>query len=57
MRQLMKTIQEFIIGSAVFLMIDRAARILSARMAPDKVLQVELMTLGFVILIAWKVFA
>ena len=38
-------------------MIDRAARILSARMAPDKVLQVELMTLGFVILIAWKVFA
>ena len=53
----MKTIQEFIIGSAVFLMIDRAARFLSARMAPDKELQVELVTLGFVILIAWKVFA
>lgn len=56
----MKTIQELIIGSAVFMMIDRAARILSVRMAPtdnERILQIELVTLAIVVLIAWKVFA
>jgi hypothetical protein len=59
----MKTIQELIIGSAVFLMIDRGARILSNYVTSkgqdetQKVsLRIELVILVLVILIAWKVF-
>ena len=57
----MKTVQEFIIGSAVFLAIDRGARVISSRVVsegePQKFsLHIELLILVFVILIAWKVF-
>jgi len=55
----MKTVQELVIGSAVFLIIDRGARILSHRIShteDNPNLHIELMILAFVVLIAWKVF-
>jgi len=57
----MKTLQELVIGSAIFLVIDRAVRLISARIAArgDKStrlasLHVEILTLVLVMFIAWK---
>jgi len=59
----MKTVQEIIIGSAIFLIIDRGARLVSARIVSkgeDSVqramLYTELLILMFTVLIAWKLF-
>jgi hypothetical protein len=54
----MKTVQELVIGSAVFLLIDRAARLVSHRMSADRttVIHIELVILALTVLIAWKVF-
>lgn len=59
-----KTVQELIIGSAIFLFIDRAARLTSKTIVQQgetkmhqTSLYVELFILILTILIAWKVFA
>ncbi len=59
----MKTIQEIIIGSAVFLVIDRTVRLISAhvtskgdRRVQEVSLYIELFTLILTILVAWKLF-
>ena len=59
----MKTGQEFIIGSAIFLMIDRGARLVSSKIVSDgtdssqrAILYIELLILALTILIAWKMF-
>jgi len=57
----MKTLKEIIIGSAIFLAIDRVARVISNKVVsegePQKFsLNIELLILVFVILIAWRVF-
>ncbi len=58
----MKTIQEFIIGSAIFLLIDRGARLISKTIvdegetkAQQASLYIELFTLVCIILLVWKV--
>ncbi len=58
----MRTLQEIVIGSSVFLVIDRVSRLASAcivKEGEDAVhktsLHLELMILALVIIIAWKV--
>ena len=60
---IMKTLQEIIIGSAIFLIIDRGVRLVSAKIVSDGedatnrfILYTELVTLIVTVLIAWKVF-
>ncbi len=59
----MKTGQELVIGSAIFLLIDRVVRVLSSRLSSstgtnirETSLHAELLILILVILITWRVF-
>ncbi len=57
----MRTVQELIIGSAVFMLIDRAARLVSNYVveqgtAEKTTIRIEIIVLVLSILIAWKVF-
>ena len=58
----MKTLQELVIGSAIFLVIDRGVRLLSVRIAAQgeksarsASLHIEILILIVVMLTAWKV--
>jgi hypothetical protein len=59
----MKNLQELVIGSAVFLVIDRVSRLVSANIVKKgeesmnrASLHIELMILATVIILAWKAF-
>jgi len=57
----MRTVQELIIGSAVFMLIDRAARLVSNYVAEQGTmeqtqLRIEIIVLVLATFIAWRVF-
>ena len=57
----MRTVQELIIGSAVFMLIDRFARLVSNHVAEQGTMEktqlhIEIIVLVLVTLIAWRVF-
>jgi hypothetical protein len=58
----MRAVQELLIGSAVFMLIDRFSRLVSNHMVAHNevteknMIRIEIMVLVIVMLIAWKVF-
>lgn len=57
----MRTVQELIIGSAVFMLIDRFARLTSSYIVAHgttekTIIHIEIIVLVLSMLIAWKVF-